>query len=654
MAAALQLLAKKIILLQAVALLCHWGVPALAVPTAAEQTLSELRVAPTVEDVTRLLQCFNPEAPRLAEIRKLFGELGSEHFPVREHAQRALLSHPVLPTAALEEAVDSQDAEVSYSARKILRERSAIQRQLVLEAALRVIVNRELPGLAPELISALRSDGVNMPWQLAGQALAVTSSANDAERLGAALSSQHAHVRAASIKALAGSIGKPSVARIEPLLDDPDDRAALVAARTLADWGDRRCLPAYARLLDSRNVVVRWESVCALRYLTGQDFDYEPFEAPDQRTKALSAWQGWLSGNVATAKLRYPIQKIPNLVSRSVSLQRSPELRSDLLGWYGGSVASEAAVSRALDWFAKHQKTDGHWEFDQLAGADNAATSMALLTFLGAGNTSRSGRYKDTVARGVKFLLRRIANEQGNGALIEPGGNMYSHGLASMTLCEAFSQTHDKSLGEAAQSCLDFIVEAQDPVGGGWRYRPRQSGDTSVLGWQLSALEAGKLAQLRIDPKTLDGATRFLNSVQANGGSNYGYITPSTGRVATTAIGLLGRMYLGWERDHPALKRGIAFLAEQGPSDGNLYQNYYATQVMFHYGGDAWSQWNVAMRDHLVRTQVRGDAEAGSWYFAQDDVGAKRGGRLYCTSLATLILEVYYRYPRLYEQDSSD
>jgi len=445
--------------------------------------------------------------------------------------------------------------------------------------------------------------------------------------------------------ALAATVGRPSGARIRPMLDDPDDRVALVAARTLADWGDRRCLRAYARLLNSMDLSVRWESVRALRHLTGQEFGYESHAALDQRTKAVSAWQDWLRGNMATAELKHPIQWLPILEGRT------PEFRSHLVGRYGGDKASEAAVTRALRWLAERQRDNGSWEFEQLASADNAATSMALLTFLGAGNTNLIGPHKSTVARGLKFLSQQIVSEDGKGTLVEPGGTMYSHGLASITLCEAFAQTGDESLGEAAQSCLDFIIFAQDPVGGGWRYRPRQPGDTSVLGWQLSALEAGKLAQLRINPQTLNGAARFLNSVQEDGGSQYGYTTPRAGRSATTAIGLLGRMYLGWDQDQPALKRGVAFLAEKGPSHGNLYYNYYATQVMFHYGGDAWNQWNVAMRNHLVRTQVREGPEAGSWYSAQGDVGAKRGGRLYSTSLATLILQVYYRYPRRYEQD---
>jgi len=183
-------------------------------------------------------------------------------------------------------------------------------------------------------------------------------------------------------------------------------------------------------------------------------------------------------------------------------------------------------------------------------------------------------------------------------------------------------------------------------VGGGWRYQPRQAGDTSVTGWQIVALKTGYFAYLRVPPITLKKAENFLDSVQTNGGAGYGYTTPGTG-PATTAIGLLCRMYLGWKRDNEALKRGVEWLSEQGPSKSNLYYDYYATQVMRHYGGEAWKQWNAEMRDFLVEAQVREGPEAGSW-FVKGDLGAERGGRLYCTSLAALILEVYYRHTPIY------
>jgi hypothetical protein len=52
------------------------------------------------------------------------------------------------------------------------------------------------------------------------------------------------------------------------------------------------------------------------------------------------------------------------------------------------------------------------------------------------------------------------------------------------------------------------------------------------------------------------------------------------------------------------------------------------------------------MRDYLVSTQSANSHEAGSWHFP-DPYGDK-GGRLYNTAMAIMILEVYYRHMPLY------
>ena len=61
------------------------------------------------------------------------------------------------------------------------------------------------------------------------------------------------------------------------------------------------------------------------------------------------------------------------------------------------------------------------------------------------------------------------------------------------------------------------------------------------------------------------------------------------------------------------------------------------------------------MRDYLIATQAKansrgGSHEAGSWYFP--DRHGDKGGRLYNTAMAVMILEVYYRYMPLYRQQA--
>ena len=349
---------------------------------------------------------------------------------------------------------------------------------------------------------------------------------------------------------------------------------------------------------------------------------------------------------------------------------RGAEARGAMIREYGGTKESEAAVAMALKWIANHQNPDGGWSFDHTADGRrnctcgnigtlktsfNGATAMALLPFLGAGNTHKKGAYKKQVEAGLYYLTRKMKVNGATGDLTDAGGRMYSHGLCAITLTEEFAMTKDRQLMAPAQMSLNFITYAQDPVGGGWRYKPRQAGDTSVVGWQLMALKSGHMAYLNVPKNTIAGCYKFLDSVQANSGATYGYTSPGGGH-ATTAVGLLCRMYLGWKKDEPALVRGVETISKWGPSKSDMYFNYYATQVMRHHGGPLWDKWNKTMRDHLVATQEMGKGQCdntGSWNMGAGH-GARVGGRLYNTALATMILEVYYRHMPIYAQQAAE
>jgi len=340
---------------------------------------------------------------------------------------------------------------------------------------------------------------------------------------------------------------------------------------------------------------------------------------------------------------------------------RDPAARSRLAGSGGGTKQSEAAVERGLRWLVAHQREDGSWCFDlekppcngmcRNSGREastTAATGLALLPFLGAGYTHVQGEYQDVVKKGVYYLKTR-AKVTPHGIDLCDDGNMYSHGIAALALCEAYGMTHDESLKDIAQGAIRYIVYAQDFRGGGWRYSPGMPGDTTVTGWQLMALKSAQMAHLQVDSPTISRVERFLNSVQFDKGARYGYTMPrmrATTQEATTAVGLLCRMYTGWHRDRPALYRGVAHLHKWGPSQTNMYYDFYATQVLHHWEGPEWQEWNKQMRDYLVKTQSTESHENGSWHFP-DPLG-DRGGRLYNTAMALMILEVYYRHMPLY------
>jgi len=332
---------------------------------------------------------------------------------------------------------------------------------------------------------------------------------------------------------------------------------------------------------------------------------------------------------------------------------------------------SERAIAAALKWLARHQNADGSWTqegyrarcTDQTCTGPGAAkqdvgtSALGLLPFLAAGQTHKSkGPYQSHMDKGVAWLLKQ---QKADGDL-RGGGSMYSHGLAAMVLCEAYGMTKDEAVGAAAQKAVDFIQTAQNKETGGWRYNPGDAGDTSVVGWQLSALKSAQLAGLKVAPECLDGARKFLKTVAAGEhGEQFKYLP--TGPQPTpcmTAVGLLCSQHLGAKRDAPQMTAGAQYLTEHAPDaqSRNCYYWHYATQAMHNLPGPTWDNWNRKMRRILVESQVREGCAAGRWDPAKpvQDLWGNQGGRIMVTSLSALSLEVYYRYLSLYKLNAEE
>ncbi len=327
----------------------------------------------------------------------------------------------------------------------------------------------------------------------------------------------------------------------------------------------------------------------------------------------------------------------------------------------GGTLESEAAVERALEWLAAHQQPNGGWSLVHDGGTcsgrcpnngctdrfDPAATGLSLLAFLGAGYTHRDGKHRETVRRGVYFLQQIIEETpQGSSFLHQSERGMYNHGIAAFALCEAYQMTEDQELRKSAQGAVDFIVSAQN-YQGGWGYLPKQPGDLTLSGWQIMALKSAYAAGLNVPPSTIIRIDPFLDSQQTPASFFYGYQKP--GKSATcTSIGLLLRMFRGMPNSHPTLLDGATFLTKTTRPASDAYFNYYASLLLFHIDGPFWEPWNNRMREHLIYTQEQTGHAAGSWFF-EDPYGSE-GGRVYTTAMCAMTLEVYYRFAPIYQQ----
>jgi hypothetical protein len=343
---------------------------------------------------------------------------------------------------------------------------------------------------------------------------------------------------------------------------------------------------------------------------------------------------------------------------------RQAGMKEALLRAYGGTSATERAVTEALRWLARNQQSSGLWSlsgrYANGASPDNpdAATAMALLAFQGAGYTPNGDSkepFATVVTRGWRALLKR---QQEDGNFFQEGGShgrLYTQALCTIALCELYGMTGDSLYRDPAQLAVNYCVATQSESGG-WRYVPGSDSDTSVTGWFVMALQSARMAGLEVPTITLKRVGKFLDTVSLDGGAKYSY-TPGQGhRPSMTAEGLLCRQYLGWAQNDPRLRRGVGELLHNLPVDErgerDAYYWYYAAQVCHHMEGEAWRSWNAAMREVLPAMQVREGKERGSWDPREDSgVGVSGGGRLFVTCLSTYMLEVYYRHLPLYQLD---
>src|SRR5262249_6406412 len=210
----------------------------------------------------------------------------------------------------------------------------------------------------------------------------------------------------------------------------------------------------------------------------------------------------------------------------------------------GGTMRSEEAVERGLEWLAAHQSSSGAWSLDgfHLAGKctcsepgqkfDIAATGLALLPFLGAGEVQPKSKYRMVVLKGLQFLIGK-QKQEGNFS-----DNMYENALATTALCEAYGLMKDRDarLKGPAQAAVNYILKAQNAEGG-WGYSPGAKGDTSVTGWQFSALKAAYYANLVTPAARFNRVPKFLEKVADPNGLGYGYNTPAAPpRTSATAV----------------------------------------------------------------------------------------------------------------------
>ena len=170
----------------------------------------------------------------------------------------------------------------------------------------------------------------------------------------------------------------------------------------------------------------------------------------------------------------------------------------------------------------------------------------------------------------------------------------------------------------------------------------------SITAWQMQALKAGYHTRLnfRNMPQCISRALTYCEGRQnSNGGFGYTGTSPvGGGHFTLTGAGVLCfQQHKG--TSNRAARKGMDYIDRhaQISYDGgpcNLYEHYYVSQAAINQGGKSWLDYNDKFRDTLLSGQ-QGD---GHFRSPPNPGLGNKNDPVYHTALATLMLEVYYRF----------
>jgi hypothetical protein len=277
---------------------------------------------------------------------------------------------------------------------------------------------------------------------------------------------------------------------------------------------------------------------------------------------------------------------------------------------------------------------------------DLRVTALGTLALLGDGSTMRSGPFRDAVKRAVIWLLDQ-RDTTGRMALQTGPEWIVDHAMAASALCEAARLSSYVLLRERIEGPVAVLVEHLRRFEGGvdaellvwcrmcarsaaeyeswWNGRPGTAEPWDSGAAALAAQVRRLLGTAAVEgPRA--GAARFLLEVLAEG------------------------------RSDGARLDGLAapFVADGWPEDvDEPLAVFYASVALFRLRcadeagrwGAVWGRVTDRLTESLVDREDMTDELRGSW----DPRGAfgREFGRVGTTAVATMTLEVYYRYSRL-------
>jgi tetratricopeptide (TPR) repeat protein len=334
---------------------------------------------------------------------------------------------------------------------------------------------------------------------------------------------------------------------------------------------------------------------------------------------------------------------------------------------YLNVVASR--VLTGLRWLAHHQMADGRWSGESVVeacrkdgtpkcegkgqtGSDLRATSLAILSFLGAGFCHLSTDNYDTKPMGETIKNAQqwiLAQQKVDGSIGDPASERFleDHAIATLAMSEVYGTTDLQSFKDPAQKAVDFLV-ASRVTGKGWAAKAKKDApDPIATGWALFALQSARLSELKFPADAMDQGLEWLIGATLRA-------QPARRDVAGTFAAAVAS-FVGKKPDGELLNAQLKAISEAPPGKGPEKSDALSTflsSVALRLGdnGPTWQSWGDRAQmtlQEVGRFDDQGNGcPAGSW----DPLGPADGprGRAITTALNLLTLEICFRYVNVF------
>lgn len=366
----------------------------------------------------------------------------------------------------------------------------------------------------------------------------------------------------------------------------------------------------------------------------------------------------------------------------------------------GGGCGYVRQPPAKLEWLQDHQNREGYWSSNLfsddttrtnatrsgnldnwsylkdygVAGNELRCTSMALLTFVGAGYDHKEGDYRAT-CRAALIWMRKHQLADGS---FDNANDLRDHALVTYALCDCYGLSGDSIIMKMAEKAVAYLLSRRAP-GSGWGEQIHAAPDAISTGYAILAVKSAKMSGVEIETdEVYAGVGKFMQTLLPEDPSaaacyNSEHTEPagSAGRAPIAAACWVTTMLLtgNCELDDADLKAQANRLVEADHlpewKAGRVDLEYwwFASLALYQVGGSRWKKWQQSVSNTLLDNQrgyrevekalTKADLdEHGSWDSV--DTWSSGIGRVECTGFAAMTLEVYYRYLRLEDTSESN